>query len=149
MEAIFYGLTAGLVATIVMSVIQLLFWRRWSTIGILEWHENQMIMSKLTGHKPEEVLAASFILHFANGGIAAIFYALFVKLVPILSQLNPLVAGGLFGVILWILTLAPIHKPLTGISISMHPLGRKPMVLSIILHVIYGIIVALIVSLSI
>jgi hypothetical protein len=45
------------------------------------------------------------------------------------------------------LTLAPIHKPITGVSITNHPLGYKPSVLSLIMHLIYGILVAYLVSL--
>lgn len=146
LEALFYGLLAGFLATAVMSVIQLPFWRRWSTAGILEWHENQMIMSRLTGRDPEKVLAPSFVLHFANGGIAAAAYALVVAALRQLAQLGPFILGAGFGVILWVFTLALIHRPITGVHITKHPLGWRPVTLSFLLHILYGIIVALIVD---
>ncbi|MEM2038393.1 MAG: hypothetical protein QXJ80_05295, partial [Nitrososphaerota archaeon] len=126
LEVLVYGLLTGVVATAVMSLPQLFFWRRWSTIGILEWHENQMIMSRATGRSPEDVLALSFVLHFANGGVAAAAYALIVAMLPQLYLLDPLTLGTAFGLILWALTLAPIHKPITGISLTRHPLGWRP-----------------------
>ncbi|MCS7145093.1 MAG: hypothetical protein RMJ28_07370 [Nitrososphaerota archaeon] len=145
-EAVLYGFLSGLAATAVMSLPQLLFWRRWGTPGILEWHENQMIVSRLTGRRPEDSLVAGFIFHFANGGIAAAVYAPVVVLLPQLYRLGPAVLGPAFGIILWVLTLAPIHKPLTGLSITRHPLGWRPAILSIALHIVYGIVVALLVD---
>ncbi|MCS7094407.1 MAG: hypothetical protein NZ988_01175 [Thaumarchaeota archaeon] len=148
MEAAIYGLLAGLVATAVMSVPQYFFWRRWSTIGILEWHENQVIASKLTGRGPEDSFLIGFLFHFANGGIAAMAYGVVIALLPQLSQLGPLILGSGFGVLLWVFTLALIHWPLTGVSIRKHPLGWRPSVLSIALHILYGTVVAYIVDVN-
>ncbi|MCS7127404.1 MAG: hypothetical protein NZ953_03310 [Thaumarchaeota archaeon] len=145
-EAAAYGLFAGIVATAVMSVPQYFFWRRWSTVGILEWHENQMIASKVMGRRPEDSFSIGFLFHFANGGIAAMAYGAFIALVPQFTLLGPLVLGPAFGVFLWVFTLALIHKPLTGVSITKHPLGWRPSALSVALHVLYGTIVAYIVD---
>ncbi|MCS7117974.1 MAG: hypothetical protein NZ957_04215 [Thaumarchaeota archaeon] len=146
-EIVLYGLLAGFVATAVMSLPQYVFWRRWSTMGILEWHENQMIASRVLRRRPEDSFAIGFVFHFANGGIAAAAYAPIVALVPQLLQLGPSVLGPAFGIMLWVLTLAPIHKPLTGLSITRHPLGWRPAALSIALHIVYGTVVALLVDL--
>ncbi|MCS7143168.1 MAG: hypothetical protein NZ920_05210 [Aigarchaeota archaeon] len=136
------GLISGLIATALMSVPQYFFWRRWSTIGILEWHENQVIISRLTGLPPDRSLVPGFALHFINGGLAAVSYALVVSTVPQLTELTPLVLGPVFGLILWVLTLYPIHRPITGVDLSRHPLGHKPITLSVALHLLYGTIVS-------
>ncbi|MEN3047719.1 MAG: hypothetical protein ABDH63_02930 [Candidatus Caldarchaeales archaeon] len=146
LEAAAYGLLAGIVATAVMSVPQYFFWRKWSTDGILEWHENQMIAARVTGRRPEDSLLTGFFFHFANGGIAAMAYGVFVALVPQFARLGPLVLGPAFGVFLWVFTLALIHRPLTGVSITKHPLGWRPSALSIALHILYGTIVAYLVD---
>ncbi|MEN2975089.1 MAG: hypothetical protein ABDH32_05875 [Candidatus Caldarchaeales archaeon] len=143
------GLVAGIIATAIMSVPQYFFWRRWGTIGILEWHENQMILSRLFHKDPDDVLLPSFSLHFLNGALAAVGYSLTIFFFPILKILSVLLLGALFGIVLWLLTLALIHKSITGVSILRHPLKTSPIILSIMLHILYGIIVAVCIQLMI
>lgn len=54
--------------------------------------------------------------------------------------------GVLYGSILWLLTLAPIHKPITGLSPWNHPLGHSPALASFAGHLVYGIVLAAIVG---
>ncbi|MEM4398439.1 MAG: hypothetical protein QXV18_01325 [Candidatus Nitrosocaldus sp.] len=135
------GFMAGCIATGVISIIQYPFWKRWGMIGVLEWHENQCLMSMLFKRNPETLVKEGFMLHFLNGGLAALFYAIIVKSLSLIS-IDPNLLGISFGLLLWILTLAPIHKPITGVNITRHPLGYKPILLSLVAHVVYGIIVA-------
>jgi hypothetical protein len=44
------------------------------------------------------------------------------------------------GIFLWLLTLVPIHKPITGFSPWNHPFGRLPALASLGGHVVYGIV---------
>lgn len=44
--------------------------------------------------------------------------------------------GMLYGFVLWIITLVPIHKPITGFSPWNHPLGRMPALASLSGHII-------------
>lgn len=134
------GFIAGYVATGIISMIQYPFWRRWGMLGILEWHENQCLISMLLKRSPERLVKEGFILHFLNGGLAALFYAIIVKSLSLTYDANLL--GISFGLLLWILTLAPIHKPITGIAITKHPLGYRPTLLSLVAHVVYGLVVA-------
>lgn len=89
----------------------------------------------------DTLIKYGFILHFLNGGLAAIFYPLALNYIPILKDINANILGILFAILLWILTLAPIHKPITGVSIMRHPLGYKPALLSLIAHIVYGLVV--------
>ncbi len=116
-------------------------------IGVLEWHENQCLMSMMLKKDPIKLSKEGLILHFLNGGLAAMFYALLISWLDILNGLDTIIQGFIYGILLWILTLAPIHKPITGVSITNHPLGYKPSVLSLIMHLIYGVLVAYLVSL--
>jgi hypothetical protein len=36
----------GLFGTLFMSVIEVIPWRKWRLSGVLEWHENQMLIVK-------------------------------------------------------------------------------------------------------
>jgi hypothetical protein len=54
--------------------------------------------------------------------------------------------GVLYGSVLWLLTLAPIHKPITGFSLWNHPLGHLPALVSFGGHLIYGIFLGAIVG---
>lgn len=140
------GFIAGCIGTTVVSLPQYYFFKRWGMLGVLEWHENQCLMSMILKRDPMSLAKEGLILHFLNGGLAALFYALFITWLDIFRGLDFITLGILYGILLWILTLAPIHKPITGVAITKHPLGYKPTVLSLIMHVIYGLIVAYIVS---
>lgn len=141
---ILVGLIAGIIGTALMSILQYPFYKRWGIIGILEWHENNCLMSMLLKKDYRLLTKEGFILHFLNGIIAAIFYSYIFKLLPNIEQ-N--VMGLMFGTLLWVVTLAPIHKPITGVSILKHPLGIKPILLSLTSHIVYGLTVANLVSL--
>jgi hypothetical protein len=54
--------------------------------------------------------------------------------------------GILYGSILWLVTLAPIHKPITGLSPWNHPIGHLPALASFGGHLVYGIVLAAIVG---
>ena len=47
MGIIIDGIIAGLVSTCIMTIYEIPFWRIWGIKGILEWHENQILTSKL------------------------------------------------------------------------------------------------------
>jgi hypothetical protein len=141
------GFIAGCIGTAVVSIPQYYFFKRWGMLGVLEWHENQCLMAMILKNDPNRLIREGLMLHFLNGGLAALFYALFISWLDVLRALDTGILGILYGVLLWILTLAPIHKPITGVSITKHPLGYKPSILSLIMHLIYGVIVAYIVSL--
>jgi hypothetical protein len=40
------GAIGGLFGTLFMSGIEVTPWRKWGLSGILEWHENQMLIAK-------------------------------------------------------------------------------------------------------
>jgi hypothetical protein len=141
------GFFAGLVATAVMTVFQYPFWRRWGLTGVLEWHENVCIIARLSrAGELESLLKRSFLLHFLNGGLASLVYSIILWSSTLLNSWNTAVLGILFGLVLWILTLYPIHRPVTGVSLHRHPLGYKPTALSIALHMVYGVIATYIID---
>jgi hypothetical protein len=140
------GFAAGCVATAVMSFLQLPFWRANGLEYVLEWHENVGIVKRLFKKISEEkALAYSFFFHFLNGGLAAAAYNIFLNFFELLNVFGPFLLGCLFGIFLWVFTLAPIHRPLTGLPVFGHPLGAGPIVLSVVLHMLYGVIVTVVI----
>jgi hypothetical protein len=134
------SLFVGFVSTGAMTILEILFWKRWGLTGILEWHENQILTSKLFGLSSNNLhFWGIFLLHFLNGSLGGIGLLLAFILIPALKEIPLLPLGLLYGFFLWILTLVPIHKPITGINPWNHPLGKGPAVVSLVGHTIYGI----------
>ena len=133
------SLFAGFVSTGAMTILEIPFWKRWGLTGILEWHENQILTCKLFRLSNNLHFWGIFLLHFLNGSLGGIGLLLAFILIPTLKEIPLLPLGLLYGFFLWILTLVPIHKPITGINPWNHPLGKGPAVVSLVGHTIYGI----------
>jgi len=134
------SLFAGFVSTAVMTILEIPFWKRWGLTGILEWHENQILTCKFFRLASNKLhFWGIFLLHFVNGSLGGFGLLLAFNLIPNLKEIPSFSLGLLYGFFLWILTLVPIHKPITGINPYNHPLGKGPAVLSLVGHAIYGI----------
>lgn len=131
----FFG---GLVSTLIMTIYEIPFWKKWGLEGILEWHENQILFTKLFKlGQNKTIFFGIFFLHFLNGGLGGLGFLLLLFLFPDFA--NYLIYSGLlYGVALWVITLIPIHKPITGINPFNHPLGFGPALISLTGHLIYG-----------
>jgi hypothetical protein len=141
------SLFAGFVSTGAMTILEIPFWKRWGLTGILEWHENQILTCKLFSLSSNNLhFWGIFLLHFLNGSLGGIGLLLAFILIPTLKEIPLLPLGLLYGFFLWILTLVPIHQPITGINPWNHPLGKGPAVVSLVGHTIYGI--TLVISLT-
>jgi hypothetical protein len=142
------GIATGLISTTIMTIWELPFWKIWGIQGILEWHENQILVAKIIKKfKRTENNSTSyigiFLLHIINGTLAALvfpFVYLFFTSPFFINKFSiSIIAGIIYGIFLWILTLLPIHKPITGLSIWDHPLGKGPLIISFCGHMLYGI----------
>jgi hypothetical protein len=135
-ETLILGLVAGIAATATMTLTEVPSWKRWGLRGVFEWHENQAITAYLV-RSTRTSFAGIFSFHFLNGTLAGVA---FPYLISFLLPYAPLLAlSTLYGIVLWVLTLAPIHKPITGLHPWNHPLGRLPAIASLAGHVVYGI----------
>ena len=72
MGIIIDGIIAGLVSTCIMTIYEIPFWRIWGIKGILEWHENQILTSKLIKKFSKTksdtgVYTGILLLHIING----------------------------------------------------------------------------------
>ena len=129
-----------------MTIYEIPFWKLWGIKGILEWHENQIIGSKILKKFKRNNYHVNYtvilFLHIINGVLVAIVFP-FVNLIlsyPSFSNryLLSIIWGIIYGILLWMLTLLPIHKPITGLSIRNHPLGNGPAIVSFSGHILYG-----------
>ena len=146
------GLLGGAVSTAVMTLTEIPSWKRWGLRGVFEWHENQVItrrLFKLPNESNNINFKGIFFFHFINGilaGIAFPFIIAFFFTGFIDNSPSLLLVGTLYGFVLWIITLVPIHKPITGLSPFDHPLGHMPALASLGGHIVYGVILGTIVS---
>ncbi len=136
------GLFVGLVATLLMTLFEIPFWKKWGLKGVLEWHENQILYAKLTKNKEERLNPFGiFLLHFINGALGGLAFYLLLFIFPIFLSSIYLV-GIIYVIVLLLLTLLPIHKPITGIDPFNHPQGIGPLVVSFVGHLIFGTILS-------
>jgi hypothetical protein len=146
LDAIYSGLVSGIVATAIMTMTEIPSWRKWGLWGVFEWHENQILSTRFFRIARNEVnFKYIFFLHFLNGSIAGIAFSLILSILNIpITQDYTLALSVLYGFILWIATLVPIHKPITGHSLWNHKLGHLPSIASFIGHLVYGLVLGIV-----
>jgi hypothetical protein len=137
---LFLALMAGLAATLAMTTLEIPAWKRFGLRGVLEWHENQVLSTRFFRLSESDLhVKGIFFLHFVNGGLGGVGFALALVLFPFaLSEI--IIFAIAYGLFLWLATLIPIHKPITGITPWRHPDGMIPMVVSLAGHILYGIV---------
>jgi hypothetical protein len=146
-DVIFSGLVSGIVATAVMTLTEFPSWKKWGLLGVFEWHENQ-ILSTLFFHIDRNELNFNYIffLHFLNGSLAGIAFPLILSIFDIpITGVYTLLLSVAYGFSLWIATLVPIHKPITGHSSWNHKLGHLPSIASLMGHLIYGLVLGIVI----
>jgi hypothetical protein len=146
LDAIYSGLVSGIVATAVMTMLEIPSWRKWGLWGVFEWHENQILSTRFF-HIARNQLNFKYIffLHFLNGSLAGIAFSVMLSILNIpITQDYTLALSVLYGFTLWITTLVPIHKPITGHSLLNHKLGHLPSIASFIGHLIFGLVLGIV-----
>ena len=146
------GLVAGIVSTAIMTLTEIPSWKRWGLPGLFEWHENQILCSRILNLTDGNRIhyGGIFSLHFLNGTLAGIAFPFIVSLFILMDIVIPIyLLGILYGIVLWAVTLIPIHKPITGFSPWNHPLGHLPALASINGPTVYGFVLGLLTSLLI
>ena len=136
------GIFGSIVATTVMTLYEIPFWRKWGLKGVFEWHENQILSMRLFGISRLVIqYRVIFFLHFLNGTLGGILFPFVVTyLINPHSMMLVTLSGIVYGWLLWIITLVPIHKPITGLAVWNHPLGHYPALVSLGGHFVYGVV---------
>lgn len=149
-DAIFSGLVSGIVATAVMTLTEIPSWRKWGLLGVFEWHENQLLSTRFFHIARNKInFKYIFFLHFLNGSLAGIAFPLILSILDIpITRDYTLMLSVAYGFALWIATLVPIHKPITGHSLWNHKLGRLPSIASLMGHLIYGLVLGIVIMIT-
>ena len=149
MDSIYSGLVSGIVATAVMTLAEIPLWRKWGLLGVFEWHENQILSSRFFHTARDELnFKYIFFLHFLNGSLVGIAFPLILSILNIpITQDSVLMLSVIYGFGIWITTLVPIHKPITGNSLWNHDLGHLPSIASLVGHLIYGLVLGIVIML--
>jgi hypothetical protein len=139
------GALGGLFGTLVMSTIEVIPWKKWGLLGVFEWHENQMLIVRFLKLERDACLQylGIFGLHLTNGVLGGIGFYFVIAFIDYLAALPVLLLGIIYSFFLWIVTLVPIHKPITGLRPWNHPLGHGPALASLAGHFAYGLILSL------
>jgi hypothetical protein len=140
------GAIGGLLGTLVMSAIEIMPWRKWGLPGVFEWHENQMLIVRFLKLENDEACLhylGIFGLHLTNGILGGIGFYLAIEFIVYLTILPIPLLAMLYSFFLWIVTLVPIHKPITGLNPWNHPLGHGPALASLAGHFAYGLVLSL------
>ncbi len=139
------GAIGGLFGTLFMSVIEVIPWRKWGLSGVLEWHENQMLIVKFLKLEYDACLHywRIFGLHLINGVLGSIGFYFIIRFIDFLLILPLALLGIVYGVFLWIVTLGPIHKSITGLHPWNQPLGQWPALATLAGHFAYGLVLSL------
>lgn len=139
---VFHGALAGLAATGTMTLVELAARSRWGLDGLLEWQENQAISSRITGRPMKDSAVAGLGFHFLHGLLAGIVFVLILPIFP--PDFSVAVLGPGYGVVLFSVTLV-IHRSITGRRAWSGPMGSVALGVSLVGHVIYGAVLALLV----
>jgi len=123
-----------------MTGVEVLFWRRWGLLGVFEWHENQVLSERILKVSVTPHFKGIFFWHFLNGGLGGVGFFILTLLFPDVGVVLLSVPYSLF---LWLVTLIPIHKPITGLDPWNHPLGKMPAFASLGGHFVYGAVLGI------
>ena len=149
-DVISTGLFSGIVATAVMTLTEMPSWRKWGLLGVFEWHENQLLSTRFFHIARNKInFKYIFFLHFLNGSLAGIAFPLILSIldIPITRDYTLMLSVG-YGFALWIATLVPIHKRITGHPLWNHKLGHLPSIASLVGHLIYGLVLGIVIIIT-
>jgi hypothetical protein len=141
------GAVGGLLGTLVMSAIEIIPWRKWGISGVFEWHENQILIAKFLRLENDDDTILHYLgifgLHLINGLLGGMGFYFAITFIDYLAILPLPLLGILYSFFLWVVTLVPIHKPITGLHPWNHPLGHWPAIASLAGHFAYGLVLSL------
>lgn len=80
----------SIVSTVVMTLTEVPSWKKWDLLGVFEWHENQMIITRLIHHHSNNYrkkvhFVGIFSLHFLNGALAGMVFPFVVSVFTFLT----------------------------------------------------------------
>lgn len=136
------GPFAGLVATFIMLLAEIPAGRRLGLRGVMEWHENQAIASRVLKRPVEYVHEEGLVLHFFHGALAGLVFVIALALAS--TSISSVLLGAGYGIVLWAIGIM-IYRPITGEHPTRDKLGRTAVALNMVTHLAYGTALGLLV----
>jgi len=126
MNKIVKGISAGLVATIVLSLLMIMK----AKMGLMpDLNVIKMLASKMGG-----ALAMGWMAHVVIGLGYGVIYSLFSNNIPTSS---PVSKGMILGVVGWLMMML-IIMPMMGAGLFAQNMGMKAPIMTLMLHLIFG-----------
>ena len=126
MNKIVKGISAGLVATIVLSLLMIMK----AKMGLMpDLNVIKMLASKMGG-----ALAMGWMAHVVIGLGYGVIFSLFSNNIPTSS---PVSKGMILGVVGWLMMML-IIMPMMGAGLFAQNMGMKAPIMTLMLHLIFG-----------
>ena len=127
-----------------MTLTEIPSWKKWGLHGVFEWHENEVITSRLffshfSNAKRNTNFRGIFFFHFLNGGLAGVaFPYISIFLLHSVNALSLSLFGLVYGIVLWAITLVHSYRvsPRSHMSWSFQYLGLLLFILCFSVQVI-------------
>ncbi len=110
-DIIWAGL-AGFIASVLMTLVEYPFWKKWGMEGVAEWQINWVMVSRLSKKWKalrDPILSWTIASHLSHGVVAGIVFRLlfptFFLLIPF-AKFSLLFDGVVYGIALWFLFTA-------------------------------------------
>jgi hypothetical protein len=149
--SVFLGLLsaflAGLVAAVCMTIVETPFWRRWGMEGVAEWQVNSVIVRVFIRRFTERKVRTpmSVAMHLFHGAALGVLFVAPLELLQTAVTLHlVLLYAIVYTVLLWI--VSPYLTRNLFASLGGFQITRKGLAVSLLGHIIYGILLGLLVS---
>jgi len=126
------GIIAGLVATVVLSILMVLK-------GMMGMMPELNVIAMLAGQMGGSV-AMGWLAHFVIGAI--IYGLVFANLRGVLPGGSNLVKGIVLGIIGWLIMMVAV-MPMMGAGMFAMNMGMMATVATLVLHIIFGLVLGL------
>lgn len=132
MNGIGKGIFAGLVATIVLSVLMVMK----SAMGVMPQLDVIQMLSMMLGVS----IALAWVVHFAIGAMYGAFFAVAYRVIP---GSNALTKGLVLGTAAWLMMMLLV-MPMAGAGLFGMNMGLIAPMMTLVLHLVFGAVLGLV-----
>ena len=136
------GLLAGIAATGVMTLLELVVRAGGGPAVLLDWQLNQATVARITRRSVGDSALLGLGFHFLHGLVAGAVYVLLLPYVP--PGIPWWVLGVGYGLVLLAVSLL-VYRPVTGHAPGSGTFGRVALAVGVLTHLVYGVALALLI----
>ncbi len=119
-----------------MLLIEVPAYLKLGTEAVIEWQQNQTIVSRVRSKPTQSSVGPGLVLHFLHGALAGVVFGLTLMLIP--TTLPPYLLSTVFGLVLSLVGLG-IQKPITHSPLWVNRESSVPILITLLAHLMYGI----------